>query len=321
MRRRALPCAFVMWLLAASPLAAQPDSKPAPKVENVIVTGARTRQAIEGFIQSLGVPTRAIDKVARWQQPICPVAAGLKPAFLSFITRRLKDVAAQAGAPVNAGANCEPNIAIVFTTTPQALIDNVKKKMPGLLGYYDNRDQLDRLATVTRPLQAWYTTATEDAHGQVTVDSGKMAGTGLELHLPCQELYPGIPMAGICTLHLSNAHGASTTSSHLGDGLRSGLYNVIIVANPDRLVDDEMGTMADYIAMLALAQVNVPDSCQPLSTILNLLASGCTAKSEALTDNDTGYLGALYKMSPDRTLQVQRDEMTSQMQKSLGVRD
>lgn len=319
MLRRAFPFALVM--LMAAPLAAQPDTKPAPKVENVTVTGARTRQAIEGFVQSLAVPTHAIDKVARWQEPICPTLVGLKRAFAGFILKRVKDVATQAGAPVNASASCEPNIAIVFTTTPQALIDNVKRKMPGLLGYYDNRDQLDRLATVTRPIQAWYTTATEDAHGTVAVDSGRMAGRGLELQMPCQELYPGIPMAGLCTLHLSNAHGAATTSSHLGDGLRSGLYNVIIVANQDRLVDDEMGTLADYIAMLALAQVNVPDNCQPLSTILNLLAAGCTAKSEALTDNDTGYLGALYKMSPDRTLQVQHDEMTFQMQKSLGVKD
>lgn len=247
------------------------------------------------------------------------MALGLKPAFLAFITKRLKDVATKVGAPLDTNARCTPDIAIVFTTAPQALIDTVKKKTPGLLGYYDNRDQLDKLAAVTRPLQAWYTTATEDAHGTVTVDTGKMVGTGLELYLPCQELYPGIPMAGICTLHLSNAHGASTTSSHLGDGLRSGLYNVIIVADPSKLVDSEIGTLADCIAMLALAQVNVPDTCQPLASITNLLAKDCTAAPNALTDSDLGYLTALYKMSPDRTIQVQRNEMTYQMQQALGV--
>lgn len=221
---------------------------------------------------------------------------------------------------MDAKSGCTPNIAIVFTTTPQALIDSVKKKTPGLLGYYDNRDQRDKLAAVTHPLQAWYTTATEDAHGQVTVDTGKMAGQGLELQLPCQALYPGVPMAGMCTLHLSNAHAASVTTSHLGDGLRAGLYNVIIVANPTKLVDYEMGTLADTIAMLALAEVNTPDSCQPLPSILNLLARGCAGKSNALTANDLGYLTALYKMSPDRTVQVQRSEMTYQMQQALGVK-
>jgi len=70
--------------------------------------------------------------------------------------------------------------------------------------------------------------------------------------------------------------------------------------------------------MLALAQVNVPDSCQPLASIMNLLAKDCPGKPSALTNNDLGYLTALYKMSPDRTIQVQRNEMTYQMQQSLA---
>ena len=40
--------ALLMTMLAASDLAAQPAAKPALPVEDVTVTGARTRQAIEG---------------------------------------------------------------------------------------------------------------------------------------------------------------------------------------------------------------------------------------------------------------------------------
>jgi hypothetical protein len=308
MLRRAL----ILLLLLTGPGLAQPVT---PPVENVTVTGARTRQAIEGFVQSLAVPTHVTGKIARWEDGICPTLVGLKREFAGFIVKRVKDVAARTGAPVNAKPDCAPNIAIVFTTAPQALIDNVKKKTPGLLGYYDNRDQLDKLATVTRPIQAWYTTATRDLRGNVEIDGGKTAGTGLDITYAC-----GAPQEGMCTLHLSNAHGASVTGNRLGDGMRSTLYNVVIVANPDRLVDDEMGTLADIIAMLALAQVNTPDACQTLPSILNLLASGCAGKSNALTANDLGYLTALYRMSPDRSVQVQRGEMTYQMQQSLGVK-
>jgi hypothetical protein len=309
----------VLLALLLLPASAGVAETTASRTENITVTGARTRQTVEGFVQSLAVPTRAVDKIARWQKGICPIALGLKPGFLAFIVRRLKDVAAKTGVPVDNNASCQKNIAIVFTTTPQALIDNVKKKTPGLLGYYDNRDQLDRLAKVSRPIQAWYTTATQDAAGSTNVDTGKTAGLGLMLSVPCNQLYPGFASGGICTFQPSGAHGASVTSSRLGNGLRSGLYNVVIIADPTKLVDYEMGTLADYIAMLALAQVNTPDSCQPLPSILNLLAGNCASKSNALTDNDLGYLTALYKMSPDRTIQVQRDEMTYQMQQSLGV--
>lgn len=303
--------ALILVLLLTDPCLAQTAT---PRIENVTVTGARTRQAIEGFVQSLAVPTHVTGKIARWEDGICPTLVGLKRAFAGFILKRVKDIAAQAGAPVNAKSDCAPNIAIVFTTQPQALLDNMKKKQPQLLGYYDNSSQLDALARISRPIQAWYTTATRDLRGNVEVDGGKTAGTGLDISYACPP-----PQDGMCTLHLSNAHGASVTGNRLGDGMRSTLYTVVIVANPDRLVDDEMGTLADYIAMLALAQVNTPDACQTLPSILNLLAGACAGKSNALTGNDLGYLTALYKMSPDRTIQVQRGEMTYQMQQSLGV--
>jgi len=309
--RHALPTLLI--LLLATPLAAQPA---APPVENVTVTGARTRQAIEGFVQSLATPTRATDKIARWQKDICPIALGLKPGFLAFITKRLKDVAAQVGAPVNNSPSCQKNIAIIFTTAPQALIDNVRKKTPGLLGYYDNQDQLDTLAKVRRPIQAWYTTATQDVAGQITVDSGRTAGMGLMLSVPCTLLYPGFASGGICYFQPSGAHGAAVSGTRLGDGLRSGLYNVIIVVDPAKLADNEIGALADYIAMLALAQVKTQDTCQPLDSILNLLADGCP-RPAALTANDIGYLTALYKMSPESSIQVQRNEMAYQMQHAL----
>jgi hypothetical protein len=308
----AIPALLI--LLLATPLAAQ-----APKVENITVTGARTRKAIEGFVQSLATPTRAIEKIARWQKDICPIALGLKPEFLAFITKRLKEVAAQVGAPVDNSPSCQKNAAIIFTTAPQALIDNVRKKTPGLLGYYDNQDQLDAMAKVTRPIQAWYTTATEDVAGQITVDTGRTAGMGLMLSVPCNLLYPGFASGGICYFQPSGAHGAAVSSTRLGDGLKSGLYNVIIVADPSKLADDEIGALADTIAMLALAQVKTQDACQPLDSILNLLATGCP-RPTALTANDIGYLTALYKMSPESTIQVQRNEMAYQMQQTLGVK-
>jgi hypothetical protein len=312
MRSRAFILALVMLAGGASRLLAQTGAE--LPVENLTVTGARTRQAVKGFVQSLAQPTRATGKIARWQDPVCPTLVGLKREFATFITQHIRDIAAQAGAPVSANAACMPNIVIVFTTAPHALLDNVKTKQPALLGYYDNSGQLDALAKMNRPIQAWYLTETRDMSGKVDVDGGKTKGSGLEIYLPCPEQPLG------CLVHLPNAHAAAVTGSRLGDGPRSGLYNVVIVANPNRLAEYEMGTLSDYIAMLALTQVKDASACLPLPTILNLLVEGCD-KSNGLTDNDRSFLAALYKMSPDRTAQVERDEMTFQMQKSLGLGD
>ena len=117
-----------------------------------------------------------------------------------------------------------------------------------------------------------------------------------------------------------NAHVAITTGSRLGDGLRGTFYRVTIVVDPDRLVDYEIGSLADYVSLLALTQLNAPDTCQQLPSIVNMLAAGCERKADALTDNDIACLRGLYKMSPGRTLRTQEDEIAYGMEKGLSGR-
>jgi hypothetical protein len=302
--------AAMVFLILPSLAMAQTARPP----ESVTVTGTKSREVLRGFVQSFAAPTRMTGKMARWETGICPIVAGVKPQFATFIARRLKEVAAKAGAPVNGRASCSPNIQIVFTTTPQALLDRVRDKQPYLLGYYDNTPQRDRLATVTRPIQAWYTTATQDLNGKVEVDSGKTVGPGLEIWLPCS-ITPGV-----CLVHLPNAHAVAVTGSRLGDGVRSNLHHIIIVADPDKLLDYEMGPLSDYIAMLALTQLTSLDTCQQLPSIVNMLAQGCERKTDALTETDMAYLHGLYRAAPDQSLGTQQDQVAYQMEQELKGR-
>ena len=60
-----------------------------------------------------------------------------------------------------------PTIEIIFTTTPQDLLDTVRKDDPAYLGYFTSLAQADTLAKVTRPIQAWdATTETTDRKGR-----------------------------------------------------------------------------------------------------------------------------------------------------------
>ena len=287
--------------------AAQPA---APPTEKVTVTGTRSRQVIESFVQSFATPARMTGKIARWEDGICPTALGLKPVFLKFVMQRLRTVAAQVGAPVNTDGGCKPNVEIVFTTRPQALADGLKKDHEIYLGYADNKDQLARLATVNHPIQAWYTTQTRDLRGMTEVDNPK--GGGVELTI-VQEEPPHV-----VTMIMPHAHGRNVTGSRLGDGLRSSFYHVIIAADPSKLSDYEIGSLADYISLLALTQLDSLDTCQQLLSIVNMLAKGCNKPANALTENDLAYLRGVYHMSLERTLRVQQDEMAYQMEQSLN---
>ena len=63
--------------------------------------------------------------------------------------------------------------------TPQQLLDQVYKDDPDYLGYATTSEQRKNLATVTRPVQAWYTTETIDVDGVHRMDSGRKLGNGV----------------------------------------------------------------------------------------------------------------------------------------------
>ena len=282
--------------------------------ESVTGTGTRSREVIEKFVASFATPTRMTGKIARWEDGVCPLTVGQQPAVTKFVTQRVKDVAAMVGAPVNATPSCTPNIEIVFTKIPQALLDNIRKHQTDYLGYAESNAQREKLATVTRPVQAWYTTQTKDLQGMSKIDRARRMGEGIAM--PC---FTCIGRGAGSTEYLPDASYAGITGNRVSDGVRSAFYHIIIVADINGLAGYEAGPLADYIAMLALTQLNSLDTCQQLPSIENMLAKGCEAKAGVLTQNDIAYLRGLYKMSPDRMLLItQKSEIADRMKESLG---
>ncbi len=279
MRMRFLTAGLLLVLLA--PAAAQPASD----------------QAISDYVDAHSATTH-LGKIARWEDGICPAVVGLPAGFTKFMIDRIKTVATTAGVPVDANPGCKANVQIIFTTTPQALLDGIRAKEPVLLGYYDSPDQAEKMATVTHPIQSWYTTATIDLRGKPQIDFR---------HANNNQTYD--PM-----------DSQNTTGSHLGDGLRSAFYHVTIIADPSKLGDHEIGALADNIAMLALSQPVSLDTCTELPSIVNLTTPGCHAGAPlaAITKADAGYLKALYHINLGGALRAQRDGITFGLKDALA---
>lgn len=293
---RTVWCAALMLIGGAA--LAQPT-------EHVTVTGTRSHEVIEHFVQSFAAPARMTGKMARWETGICPKVMGLPAGFAGFIATRLTTIAKQVGAPVGA-AGCEPNIQIVFTSRPQALLDDVRAHAPELLGYLDNADQRAAAAVVRRPVQAWYMTETVDLRGARHVDDA-VHGGGLMLTIS-----PKLP-----PIFIPHAQALAVTGTRLGDGLRSAFHHVLIVADPKKLTELEMGALADHIAMLALSQPASLQDCQPLTSVLDLLNGACD-HAAALTDTDRTFLEGLYRMNPEANLRSQEDQVAYRMEHGLA---
>ena len=245
-------------------------------------------------------PSPLLGKIARWKTGICPLTIGLSARFNLFITQRIIRVAMMAGTPLDSREPCRPNVLILATPQPQALLDFVRAKRPALLGFH-YRSQAERISTMRLPIQAWYSTATEDFDGLITAD------------LPSGALGYGVmdPL-GIQQVRVSG--------SRTGDGLKSEFTTAIILVDTSKIAGHEIGTLADYVAMLALSQAQSYDVCRDVPTITNLMASGCAdgMKPDGLTDIDATYLRGLYKMDAGRSYLGERGSIAYEMKQDLG---
>lgn len=285
------------------------------------MTGVKDVEAAVGkFVETLTVPTRGAGKLARWKSGVCPIAVGVRPEIGMFLIKRIMDVAAEVGAPVNSKVPCPANIEIIFTADPQGLLDNIRIMHPILLGYHDNSAQAEKLATSRLPIQALYITAAVDLRGNVQVDGVRKGGVSMTMAIPPAGI--GGPATGVpdmVVMNMPDAVVTHVTGGRLGDGVSGGLSNVVIVADTGKLLNQGVMPLADYIAMLTLSQIEPPERCQDLPTILNLLTPACGATPTALSAGDMAYLRALYKVTPTASFPGQRREMIYQMNRLLGA--
>ena len=282
--------------------------------DNVTLTVASSREAFASFAKAFARPTKLTGQIPRWETGICPVVVGQAPASTGFVTARMKAIAVAAGAPVNASTSCTANIEIVFTTAPQELLDNIRKHDPDYLGYAESNALREELATVTRPIQAWYATETVDLDGMRRVDSARRLGTGSTM-----SNFTAIGIMGNRDpIYLPDASYARVTGNRIKEGTRSGFHHIIITVDTKKLAGQDFVRLADYITMLALTQLDSLDTCQKLPSVVNMMAPDCDHRVEGMTAVDLAYLTGLYKMGADKSLVFQQSDIVDGMAETIG---
>jgi beta-lactamase regulating signal transducer with metallopeptidase domain len=281
-----------------APTAAASKMPPPPSaLDEIVVTAKRIRDFVRtrNFVRTYTAPSSFLDQVSRWHAPLCVQTVGLKPGYNAFVTQRLKEVATEIGAPTARNEPCDVNVSVIFTEHPQALLDQIRAERPELLGphYPALRKQL---ATVSHPVQAWYATGTRDSRGRWSIDSYDGYGETIEGGPPVYY----------------------TLGSHLRSGLKSEFASVVIVADIAKVGSWEIGTIADYVAMLTFARAKTYDRCQAVPSVANVLtecSDGVGAAS--LSAFDMAYLKALYTSTSDAPRRLQESGISRVMLRIL----
>jgi hypothetical protein len=305
--------ASVLSCIVAASVYAQP-SAPAPKAAEPTVMSSVTIEAApkpkviqrqaHTFVESYAAsPNAELDQIARWRDSVCVQVEGLPADSGALVKARIEDVAKAVGLP-KAHAGCVANVEIVFTDKPQALMDNVAKRRETLLGYYHRHDR-DKLKMVTRPIQAWYVTATLGGGG-----SSAAALYGVDLPLDREVVDDPDNMSPVgCGIN-----------PHFSACLQSNFKNVFVVADTKALDGKDLGLLADYLVMLTLSQPRSLNGCNALPSVLDVLATAaCAGRDEpdGITPGDAAYLTALYSTDIEAKKASQLSDIAGRMAKIL----
>jgi hypothetical protein len=306
----------------ASPVAAGHLIAPAVDPAAAVPAAAAANLEDDAALASVFVPTYAAINpkrglIARWTDAICVRVAGLASDQDGAVKARVEEVARAVGAPV-ASAGCAPeNVEIGFSANAQGTLDDVIAHKGRLLG--DGTSGTKAVKTVTRPVQAWYVT------NGVEFSANAVKAPAPEADLKALVLYQGSGMVmgggsglGIGPGGVVTYQGSSGSPPNAFNGGIPGwggydqraLMNVLVIVDLSRTGAVKLGAIADYAAMLALAQPGALDRCNVLPSVTDLFAGPCAGRiaADRLTPADTAYLTALYaRRGPsDRSSVVKR---------------
>lgn len=291
------PLALILLMLAGGGAMAQtPAPPPVPQAEPETIYSDAQRNKDEAlarhFVQSVLQPSYSLDgQFKRWKIKICPHVVGLDSAAAFVVERRIRDVAQKIGAPVDLKDPCRPNIVVFVTPHPQALLDATAQKEFWLVA--GTHPRADRL-TVKYPVQSWYFGMYRDYNGRNWMD------------MDCEFYLDSCPPS------------VAAKGSLLVNGINAQMIAATIIVDTHAVTGMTLGSLADYLALMSLAQAPAKGVCQPAPSIANLFLADCGADlhTTELSDVDLAMLTALYQ-TPEEPQKLQWQRLAGTMRRAL----
>lgn len=291
--------AYAAAVLALSAWAGQSQGAETKTLSEVTIEAQREslKPRVHSFVYQITAQVSDHYSLARWEQPICPLVAGLPVEQAEAVLTRLSEIAIAAKVQL-APPNCtEPNFEVLVTSDPKHLLTKWRARNPLLFGPVpplSGEVPIRRFINTDRPVRVWYNTSLTDSSGGAPNDG----------HLLLGDISVSAPVVGVW----SNPRLTWTALLKLS--------TVIVVVDSRRVKGYSLRQLVDYIGMIGLAQPNLDSDMQGAPTILSLFADSSAAdRPEGLSEWDYAFLKGLY--STDQASLWQRSEIVAAVVRDL----
>ena len=295
-------------LFLAGALLLAPHQTPAPvasqdpvQLEDVIVSGRTLDSLIRDFVGEVAEPNRNRG-LARWDDRVCVGVANLDGEVARYISDRISTVAEDVGLSVG-GPGCTPNILVIATADAGDLARKLTEERRrafrmGGAGMDRGGAALSDFVETDRPVRWWQMAIPVDS------ETGDIA----------------VRIPGVCTGDCIDAadHApqiAVNAASRLTTQIVDNLTRAIVIVDVDQVSGVSVLQLADYIAMVSLAQIDPKADTSGYATILNVFAA--PEVSDSLTDWDLAYLDGLYAAERNhQATRADRNEIANSIRRS-----
>lgn len=258
------------------------------RLEDVVVERGRLVDAAENFVDEIAGPANRRG-LARWRGQVCVGVANLKPESAQYIADRVSTVAADIGLEVGA-PGCRHNILVIAATDGPAFTEQFVAMRPRLFrvggsGMDRGSAAFEAFKRSERPVRWWAVSAPVDS------ETGVIATR-----------IPGY-CEGACTSAVDYAPKVEVfAASRLNTQIRDDLLRLFVIVDVDKVQGVTLAQLADYIAMVSLAQIDAEADASQYQSILNVF--GYPEDSPSLTGWDLAYLRGLYEGESQRINQA-----------------
>ncbi len=285
----------------------------APQEDDIVVTApsASDERQVRSYVTELTTPSRTRSPMPRWYRPLCLGVVGMQAAQAQVLNDRIGELADAMGLRVR-GPGCRPNVLIHFSRDAGTLARSIADQsnlvsVNNATGNSQGEDALQDFVQAQSAVRWWHVSRTGAdgmSFGRDSQQSGEQERTRVQ-----EWSGPGGGMSDEFTpsaQQMQEFDAQDQTSEEVTSGtrvrevsrLRGGVMEmmdyVIIVIDATKTGHTTVGALADYVAMVTLAQINPEAETGAAPTILNLFNEDASLRPSALTSWDLAYLRGLY---------------------------
>jgi hypothetical protein len=275
------------------------------QLDTVTIEASRQRKELERqvshFVSSVPVHY-SYESMARWNTPICPLVAGLTRDQGELVLTRISQIVTASQAPL-AAVHCPINFYIVISREPDTFLKEWRARDPNMFSRQNGGGYIKTFVESRRPVRVWYNSdlGSADAIPTSPADvalSPQIAGPGL-----------GGPRGVRATANTVR------TSTRLSYGAIRNLSTVIVIVDSTRTEHLSLIQVADYVAMVGLAEIN-PDADVDVGTAPTILRlfQNTETPPVGLSTMDQAFLTSLYATNQESVWQssaMKRDMLNS----------